>query len=208
MSEVLERLGATVAGAFPDAAWHIAHGDLVVKTGADRLLELVTFLRDDPRCLFACIIDITAVDWPERDPRFDVVYHFLSPRLNARIRLKIETDEATPVPSLTGLYPGANWYEREAYDLYGVLFSGHPDLRRLLTDYGFEGHPLRKDFPMTGYVEVRYDDTEGRVVYEPVKLQQEFRNYDFLSPWEGDGRLLPGDEKAAAGGEVPGKKGP
>jgi NADH-quinone oxidoreductase subunit C len=207
MSEILEKLGATVTGAFPNASYHIGFGDLVVKTTAGDILALTTFLRDDPRCLFTCIIDITAVDWPERDPRFDVVYHFLSPKLNARIRVKLETDEATPVPSLTALYPGANWYEREAYDLYGVLFSGHPDLRRILTDYGFEGHPLRKDFPLTGFVEVRYDDELKRVVYDRVRLAQEFRNFDFLSPWEGDVRLLPGDEKAAAGGEAPGKKG-
>jgi NADH-quinone oxidoreductase subunit C len=204
MSEILEKVGATVTGAFPGATWQIAFGDLMVNTGAGEILDLVKFLRDDPRCQFWCIIDITAVDWPERDPRFDVVYHFLSPKLNARIRVKLQTDEATPVPSLVPLFPGANWYEREAYDLYGVLFSGHPDLRRLLTDYGFEGHPLRKDFPLTGFVEVRYDDELKRVVYDRVRLAQEFRNFDFLSPWEGAG-VLPGDEKAAA--EVPDKKG-
>jgi NADH-quinone oxidoreductase subunit C len=204
MSEFLEKLGATVTGAFSSATFHIAFGDLVVNTSAGEILDLVRFLRDDPRCQFSCIIDITAVDWPERDPRFDVVYHFLSPKLNARIRVKLQTDEARPVPSLVPLFPGANWYEREAYDLYGVLFSGHPDLRRILTDYGFEGHPLRKDFPLTGFVEVRYDDELKRVVYDRVRLAQEFRNFDFLSPWEGAG-VLPGDEKAAA--EVPGKKG-
>jgi NADH-quinone oxidoreductase subunit C len=145
---------------------------------------------------FVSIIDITAADYPGRDKRFDVVYHLLSPSLNQRIRVKVETDEDTAVPSAVGVFPGANWFERETYDMYGVLFSGHPDLRRLLTDYGFEGHPLRKDFPVTGFVEVRYDDEQKRVVYEPVKLRQEFRDFDFLSPWEGTDYVLPGDEKA------------
>lgn len=207
MSEILERLGATVTGAFPGAAYHIAVGDLVVTTSVDEILALAKFLRDDPRCQFWGLVDITAVDWPDRERRFDMVYHFLSPKQNARIRVKFEIDETTPVPSLVELYPGANWYEREVYDLYGILFSGHPDLRRLLTDYGFEGHPLRKDFPLTGFVEVRYDNELGRVVYDRVRLAQEFRNFDFLSPWEGAGQLLPGDEKAAAGGQVEPKKG-
>ena len=157
---------------------------------------MVTFLRDDERCQFCSFIDITAVDWPAREQRFDVVYHLLSPKQNPRIRVKIETDEDTPVPSIIGVFPGADWFERETYDLYGVLFTGHPDMRRLLTDYGFEGHPLRKDFPLTGFVEVRYDDEQKRVVYEPVRLAQEFRNFDFLSPWEGADYVLPGDEKA------------
>jgi NADH-quinone oxidoreductase subunit C len=207
MSEILEKLGAAVTSGFPGAGWRVAVGDLTVTTTAADLLRLVAFLRDDPQCLFWCLIDITAVDWPDRERRFDVVYHLLSPKHNTRIRVKIETDEVTPVPSLTGLFPAANWYEREAYDLYGVLFTGHPDLRRILTDYGFEGHPLRKDFPLTGFVEVRWDPEQKRVVYEPVRLAQEFRDFDFLSPWEGSGQLLPGDEKTSAGGEVDGKKG-
>ena len=142
------------------------------------------------------IIDISGADYPAREQRFDVVYHLLSPKQNLRVRLKVHADEETIVPSVTGVWPGADWYERETYDLYGVLFSGHPDLRRILTDYGFEGHPLRKDFPTTGFVEVRYDDAAKRVVYEPVELKQEFRNFDFLSPWEGTEYVLPGDEKA------------
>lgn len=158
--------------------------------------ETIRFLREDPRCLFISFIDLAGADYPGRERRFDVVYHLLSPRHNQRVRIKVETDERTPVPSIIPQFPAANWFEREAYDLYGILFSGHPDLRRILTDYGFQGHPLRKDFPMTGYVEVRYDDAQKRVVYEPVKLQQEFRNFDFLSPWEGTDYVLPGDEKA------------
>jgi NADH-quinone oxidoreductase subunit C len=155
-------------------------------------------LRDDPACRFISFIDLCGADYPGREKRFDVVYHLLSPVHNTRIRIKAETDETTLVPSIVDVFPAANWFEREAYDLYGILFSGHPDLRRILTDYGFDGHPLRKDFPMTGFVEVRYDDEQKRVVYEPVKLQQEFRNFDFLSPWEGTDYVLPGDEKAKA----------
>ncbi len=185
-----EKLGATVGGA------EIAYGELTITAQAAQIVKVVTFLRDDPRCQFVSIIDICGADYPSRRKRFDVVYHLLSPRQNLRVRIKVETDEDTPVPSVTGVYPGADWFEREAYDLYGVLFSGHPDLRRLLTDYGFEGHPLRKDFPLTGFVEVRYDDEAKRVVYEPVELKQEFRNFDFLSPWEGTDYVLPGDEKA------------
>jgi NADH-quinone oxidoreductase subunit C len=173
----------------------VAFGEVTLEVEAPRIVEVVTRLRDDPGCRYINIIDVTAVDWPGRENRFDVVYHFLSPSLNRRIRIKLQTDEMTPVPSITEPFPGALWFEREAYDMFGVLFSGHPDLRRLLTDYGFDGHPLRKDFPMTGFVEVRYDDGEKRVVYEPVRLNQEFRNFDFLSPWEGS-RALPGDEKA------------
>lgn len=198
VADNLSTLGAYIAGALAGAVtgYQTAHGDLTITTTARDLLKVMTFLRDDGRCQFVCIIDVTAVDWPGRERRFDVVYHLLSPRRNCRIRVKIETDETTPVPSLIGVYPGASWFERETYDLYGVLFSGHPDMRRLLTDYGFEGHPLRKDFPLTGFVEVRYDDDQKRVVYEPVQLAQEFRNFDFLSPWEGPGYPLPGDEKA------------
>ena len=168
-------------------------GELTLTIARDRIIDAVTQLRDQAG--FISIVDVCGCDYPERAERFDVVYHLLSPTRNLRIRLKVTTDDATPVPSITGVFPGADWYEREAYDLYGILFSGHPDLRRILTDYGFDGHPLRKDFPLTGYVEVRYDDEKKRVVYEPVKLQQEFRNFDFLSPWEGTDYVLPGDEK-------------
>jgi NADH-quinone oxidoreductase subunit C len=156
----------------------------------------VTFLRDDPRCRFISFVDVCGADYPAREFRFDVVYHFLSPHLNHRIRVKLQADDQTPVPSITGVFAGADWFERETYDLYGVLFSGHPDLRRILTDYGFDGHPLRKDFPLTGFVEVRYDEERRRVVYEPVSLPQEFRSFDYLSPWEGTDYVLPGDEKA------------
>ena len=168
-----------------------AHGD--GRGREDR--RVVKFLRDDPGCRFVSFIDVTAVDYPGREKRFDVVYHLLSPTLNARIRLRAEADETTQVPSIIEVFPGADWFERETYDLYGVIFTGHPDMRRLLTDYGFDGHPLRKDFPLTGFVEVRYDDQEKRVLYEPVRLNQEFRKFDFLSPWEGADYPLPGDEK-------------
>jgi NADH-quinone oxidoreductase subunit C len=178
----------------------IERGELTVTVAAADIVKVVTFLRDDERCRFVGIIDVTAVDWPSREKRFDVVYHFLSPTKNARIRVKLETDEATPVASIIDVFPGANWYERETYDLYGVLFTGHPDLRRILTDYGFQGHPLRKDFPLTGFVEVRWDDEQKRVVYDKVRLAQEFRNFDFLSPWEGTDYVLPGDEKAGQKG--------
>ena len=174
----------------------LAYGELTVPVEAGNIVDVAGFLRDDVRCQFVSMIDICGADYPAREKRFDVVYHLLSPRQNLRIRLKVMTDGETPVPSITSVYPGADWFEREAYDLYGILFSGHPDLRRLLTDYGFEGHPLRKDFPLTGFVEVRYDDEAKRVVYEPVELKQEFRNFDFLSPWEGTDYVLPGDEKA------------
>jgi NADH-quinone oxidoreductase subunit C len=173
----------------------IAYGELAITVEPAAIREVITFLRDDPECDFICFIDICGVDYPAREKRFDVVYHLLSLRRNHRIRVKLETDAFTPVPSIIEIFPAANWFERETYDLYGVVFADHPDLRRLLTDYGFEGHPLRKDFPLTGFVEVRYDDIQGRVVYEPVKLTQEFRNFDFLSPWEGTEYLLPGDEK-------------
>ncbi|MEM1201430.1 MAG: NADH-quinone oxidoreductase subunit C [Pseudomonadota bacterium] len=174
----------------------IAYGELNLVVVADQILKVLKFLRDDPTCRFVVPIDITGVDYPGREKRFDVVYHLLSPYQNQRIRVKLETDEDTPVPSAIGLFPMADWFERETYDLYGILFSGHPDLRRILTDYGFDGHPLRKDFPTTGYKEVRYDDEQKRVVYEPVKLAQEFRSFDYLSPWEGTDYVLPGDEKA------------
>jgi NADH-quinone oxidoreductase subunit C len=198
MDKALEEFGEGLIAALPGAIEHfsVAYGELTLTIAPQRLIETVTFLRDDPSCLFVSFIDLTAVDYPTREQRFDVVTHLLSPKHNRRIRLKVETDEATPVASLSNLYPAANWFEREAYDLFGIAFSGHPDLRRLLTDYAFDGHPLRKDFPMTGYVEVRYDDDRKRVVYEPVRLNQEYRSFDFLSPWEGAiGYVLPGDEK-------------
>jgi NADH-quinone oxidoreductase subunit C len=202
MNETLDTLGKSVAGALgPAVTGHaVAHGELTLTARASDIVSVLRFLRDDARCLFWCLIDITAVDWPSRERRFDMVYHLLSPKHNARIRVKIETDEATPVASVIEVFPNADWYEREVYDLYGVVFTGHPDMRRILTDYGFEGHPLRKDFPLTGFVEVRYDDELKRVVYEPVRLTQEFRNFDFLSPWEGTDYVLPGDEKATGKG--------
>jgi NADH-quinone oxidoreductase subunit C len=177
-------------------ASEISFGQLTVTVQRDAIVEVVTFLRDDPQCRFIAFVDVCGVDFPERDERFEVVYHFLSPHLNQRIRIKLTADDETPVPSITDVFVGANWFEREAYDLYGILFSGHPDLRRILTDYGFDGHPLRKDFPLTGFVEVRYDEERKRVVYEPVKLAQEWRSFDYLSPWEGTDYVLPGDEKA------------
>lgn len=173
-----------------------AFAELTVSVAVENLVETLKILRNDMQLKFVSFIDMCGVDYPERTRRFDVVYHLMSPTLNQRIRVKAQTDEETPVPSVTGIFPGANWFEREAYDMYGILFTGHPDLRRLLTDYGFEGHPLRKDFPLTGFVEVRYDDETKRVVYEPVHLRQEFRDFDFLSPWEGAEYVLPGDEKA------------
>lgn len=199
MTDDLQHLGDAIAAALPGKVLSasLSYGELTVTTTPQSLIETVTYLRDDPQCQFVSFIDLTAVDYPTREMRFDVVTHLLSPKHNRRIRVKLATDETTPVPSLSGLYPAADWFERETYDLFGIYFSGHPDLRRLLTDYGFDGHPLRKDFPMTGYVEVRYDDAQKRVVYEPVQLPQEFRNFDFLSPWEGSiDYVLPGDEKA------------
>ncbi|MER9398647.1 NADH-quinone oxidoreductase subunit C [Mesorhizobium sp. M0615] len=194
LSELSTYFGEKLPGRVTDAV--LAYGELTISVATDNLIEVTSFLRDDSSCQFISIIDICGADYPSRVKRFDVVYHLLSPKQNLRIRIKVQADEETLVPSLTAVYPGADWYEREAYDLYGVLFSGHPDLRRILTDYGFEGHPLRKDFPLTGFVEVRYDDEAKRVIYEPVELKQEFRNFDFLSPWEGTDYVLPGDEKA------------
>ena len=174
----------------------IAYDELTLTVRAGAIVRVLTYLRDEPSLLFKELVDICGVDYPQRERRFDVVYHLLSLHHNQRIRVKVETDEQTPVPSVVGVFPTAGWFEREAWDMYGIMFSGHPDLRRLLTDYGFEGHPLRKDFPLTGYVEMRYDEEQKRVVYEPVKLRQDFRSWDFLSPWEGGGGYLPGDEKA------------
>jgi len=200
MSEALQILAAHIEKALPGkvTGHSIAHGELTLTAEAASIVEVMSFLREDADCAFLSFVDVCGADYPEREKRFDVVYHLMSPRHVSRVRVKIETDEATAVPSITDVFPGANWFEREAYDMYGILFTGHPDLRRILTDYGFQGHPLRKDFPMTGFVEVRYDDQEKRVVYEPVKLTQEFRNFDFLSPWEGTDYVLPGDEKAKA----------
>jgi len=199
MSGELEALGATISsqlsGAISDVV--VAFDELTLNVRRDRWLEVATYLRDAPACRFVNIIDVTAVDYPERSQRFDVVSHLQSPQHNLRIRIKTHASEETPVASLVSLFPGADWYERETYDLFGVIFSDHPDLRRIMTDYGFDGHPLRKDFPMTGFVEVRYDDEQKRVVYEPVKLTQEYRNFDFLSPWEAVSYELPGDEKAS-----------
>lgn len=200
MDDTLKDLGDHLRSSLGDALVDVAHayGELTISAEASAIVPVLTFLRDDPKCRFVSFIDICGVDYPAREKRFDVVYHLLSPTRNARIRVKIETDEVTPVASAVAVFPGALWFEREAYDLLGILFVGHPDLRRLLTDYGFDGHPLRKDFPMTGFVEVRWDDEVKRVVYEPVRLAQEFRSFDFLSPWEGADYALPGDEKAKA----------
>ncbi|WP_350334095.1 NADH-quinone oxidoreductase subunit C [Coralliovum pocilloporae] len=198
MDDNLKELGEYIADALGDhlRAWGVDFGDLWVQAERTSIIEVLRFLKNDARCKFVNFVDICGVDYPGRQNRFDVVYHLLSPTQNARIRIKIETSESLMVPSAVPVFPGADWFEREAYDFYGILFSGHPDLRRILTDYGFDGHPLRKDFPLTGFVEVRYDDEQKRVVYEPVKLNQEFRNFDFLSPWEGTDYVLPGDEKA------------
>ncbi|EPE98852.1 NADH-quinone oxidoreductase subunit C [Rhizobium grahamii] len=199
MSEALSELSSYLremrGDLFLDAS--ISYDELNVTATPETILALLTFLRDDARCGFISMIDICGVDWPQREKRFDVVYHLLSPKQNLRIRVKVAVADGESVPSATSVYKGAEWFEREAWDMYGIPFSGHADLRRLLTDYGFEGHPLRKDFPTTGYVEVRYDDAAKRVVYEPVELKQEFRNFDFMSPWEGTEYVLPGDEKAA-----------
>jgi NADH-quinone oxidoreductase subunit C len=198
MSQTLRELGEAIKAARPGEVEEVdvRLGELMLVAKRDSIVSLLTWLRDDPSCLFKMLIDICGVDHPERPRRFDVVYNLLSLKHNRRIRLKVRTDEMTPVPSITSVYSSAGWYEREAWDLYGVAFSDHPDLRRILTDYGFDGHPLRKDFPLTGHVELRYDDEQKRVVYEKVRLQQDFRTFDFLSPWEGMTPSLPGDEKA------------
>jgi NADH-quinone oxidoreductase subunit C len=202
MDETLDTLGKTIAGALSSSVtgYAVAYRELTVTVQANDIVSVMRFLRDDPHCLFWNFVDLTAVDWPGRERRFDVVYHLLSPKHNLRVRVKAETDETTAVPSIIEVFPGVDWFERETYDLYGIVFAGHPDMRRILTDYGFEGHPLRKDFPLTGFVEVRYDDELKRVVYEPVRLTQEFRDFDFLSPWEGTDYVLPGDEKSGGKG--------
>ncbi len=198
MDEALSDLGDHIAAAFPNDVTRtdVALGELTIEARSDALVKLLTFLRDDQNCQFKLLVDVCGVDHPDRPQRFDVVYHLLSPRHNQRVRVRVLTDEQTPVPSVTGVFKSAGWFEREAWDMYGIMFSGHPDLRRLLTDYGFEGHPLRKDFPLTGHVEVRYDDEQKRVVYEPVSLVQDFRRFDFMSPWESAEYILPGDEKS------------
>ena len=198
MSEALNDLAAYIRekldGQIREAV--VAYGELTLTVEPADIVAVMNFLRRDVQCQFVSIIDICGVDYPARQKRFDVVYHLLSPRINQRIRVKAEVAEGETIASLIEVYRGVDWFEREAYDLYGVLFTGHPDMRRILTDYGFEGYPLRKDFPLTGFVEVRYDDEQKRVVYDPVRLAQEFRNFDFLSPWEGTDYVLPGDEKA------------
>ena len=196
MTQALKDLGEYIASALPQDVLRTEVnrcGELTLDVRTASVVKVLTFLKDDTGCLFKQLVDVCGVDWPGREQRFDVVYHLLSMKHNQRVRVKVATDEETAVASVTGVFSSAGWFEREVWDMYGVIFSGHPDLRRILTDYGFEGHPLRKDFPLTGYVEMRYDDEAKRVVYEPVKLTQDFRSFDFLSPWEGP---LPGDEKA------------
>jgi NADH-quinone oxidoreductase subunit C len=192
----LNALAIHIQGMLAGVGGSVANGELTLTAEAADILSVLTFLQSDPECRFVNFIDLTAVDYPQRAKRFDVVYHLLSPYKNTRVRVKVQTDEDSSVPTVIPLFPAANWFEREVYDMYGVIFDGHPDLRRILTDYGFQGNPLRKDFPVTGHVEVRYDDEKKRVVYEPVKLVQEFRQFDYLSPWEGAQYVLPGDEKA------------
>lgn len=198
MDEALTELGELISLKLADKAegYELSFGELTITVARDAIVDVMRTLRDDGQLRFVNFTDLCGVDFPGRDPRFEVVYHLLSPTQNQRVRVKIRTDESTPVATITEVFPGADWFEREAYDLYGILFSGHPDLRRILTDYGFDGHPMRKDFPTTGYVEVRYDEEKKRVVYEKVKLAQEFRSFDYLSPWEGTDYVLPGDEKA------------
>ena len=206
MNEALTELAEFIDAALPGEVveWTVAHDELMVTIGAASVVRVLTFLRDDSNCLFKQLIDLCGADYPERERRFDVVYNLLSLSHNQRIRLKVEAGEDEHVLSVTEVYPSAGWYERETWDLYGIPFAGNPDLRRILTDYGFEGHPLRKDFPLTGFVEVRYDEEQKRVVYEPVSLAQDFRSFDFMSPWEGAEYILPGDEKAAGEAEKDG----
>lgn len=204
-TDQITELEKEVAGLSGVRATTVEKGELVAHAARDGLVELMTALRDDPRFRFCSVMDICGVDWPERSERFDIVYNLLSVALNQRLRVIVTTDEATPVPSMRSIWPAATWWEREAWDLFGIVFSGQPDLRRILTDYGFEGHPLRKDFPLTGHVEVRYDEERKSVVYEPVKLVQDFRNFDFISPWEGI-TTLPGDEKVHEEREEEGRK--
>lgn len=204
MDEALKELGDYITQALPGDVIEatVVRGELTLLARTDAVVRVLTFLRDDSNCQFRLLMDVCGVDYPERPQRFDVVYHLLSLKQDQRVRVKVRADESTPVPSVTGVFSSAGWFERETWDMYGVMFSGHPDLRRILTDYGFEGHPLRKDFPLTGFVEVRYDEEQKRVVYEPVTLTQEFRRFDFMSPWEGARFILPGDEKAKAAPEA------
>jgi NADH-quinone oxidoreductase subunit C len=192
LSDLAGRISSSLPGAVTGTK--LTFGELTLDAEAGEIVRVLTWLRDEGD--FKLLIDLCGADWPQRPKRFDVVYHLLSLTKNLRVRVKVQTDEATPVPSAVGVFVGAGWYEREAFDLYGIVFSGHPDLRRILTDYGFEGHPLRKDFPLTGFVELRYDDDQKKVVYQPVQLVQEYRDFDFMSPWEGAKQILPGDEKA------------
>jgi NADH-quinone oxidoreductase subunit C len=200
MSDALHELGAYIEAKRTDCvlSWEVAHGELNVDVTPSNIVGLVEFLKSDATCRFSTLVDITAVDYTGRAKRFDVVYHFLSMYQNHRVRLRVAVREDQMVQSITSIHPSANWFEREVFDMFGILFSGHPDLRRILTDYGFRGHPLRKDFPTTGYTEVRYDEARKRVVYEPVNLVQEYRQFDFMSPWEGAEYILPGDEKKEA----------
>ncbi|MGZ5924216.1 MAG: NADH-quinone oxidoreductase subunit C [Rhizomicrobium sp.] len=200
----LSEYGEMLSGALPGAirAHHVSVGELTLEAELGEIVRVMKFLRDDPSCEFKVLVDICGVDWPQREKRFDVVYHLLSLTKNLRVRVKVQTNEEESVPSVVAVYPAANWFEREAFDMYGIAFSDHPDLRRILTDYGFSGHPLRKDFPLTGFVEVRYDDELKRVVYQPVQLVQEFRDFDFMSPWEGAPHILPDGQKAASGDAV------
>ena len=197
MSDALNELGQHIAAKRPQCvlSWDVSHGELNVDVAPSNIEDFVEFLKADRNCRFSSLVDITAVDYPGREKRFDVVYHFLSMYRNQRIRLRVAVRADEMVHSITNVHPSANWFEREVFDMFGILFTGHPDLRRILTDYGFRGHPLRKDFPTTGYTEVRYDEAQKSVVYEPVKLVQEYRQFDFMSPWEGAQYILPGDEK-------------
>ena len=207
MDEALRELGEYIAAALGDdvTGTEVAFGELMVSVPGESVAKVMTFLRDDAGCRCKVLVDICGADYPAREKRFDVIYNLLSLTHNHRVRVKAATDENTPVPSVVAIYSNAGWYEREAWDMYGIMFAGHPDLRRMLSDYGFDGHPLRKDFPLTGYVEVRYDETEKRVVYEPVSLTQDYRRFDFMSPWEGADYALPGDEKADPAAEPGGK---
>jgi NADH-quinone oxidoreductase subunit C len=207
MDEALRELGEYIAAALGDdvTGTEVAFGELMVSVPGESVAKVMTFLRDDAGCQCKVLVDICGADYPAREKRFDVIYNLLSLTHNHRVRVKAATDENTPVPSVVAIYSNAGWYEREAWDMYGIMFAGHPDLRRMLSDYGFDGHPLRKDFPLTGYVEVRYDETEKRVVYEPVSLTQDYRRFDFMSPWEGADYALPGDEKADPAAEPGGK---
>jgi NADH-quinone oxidoreductase subunit C len=209
MADRLDALAEHLAAALPGAVLdsQVRHGELCCRVAREALPEVLRFLRDDAKCRFTVLCDVCGVDYPDRPERFEVVYNLLSIALNQRIRIKVATDENEPVPSAVGVFSSAGWWERETFDLYGIYFSDHPDLRRILTDYGFDGHPLRKDFPLTGYVEVRYDEEQKRVVYDKVKLAQEFRSFDFLSPWEGMNKILPGDEKAGPAPDSPAPKG-